>query len=305
MFPSIESAEKFNTVLGTRGNLRSDGRPIVGVSSKELLKMAFDVDPQCVFVPAHIWTPWFSLFGSKSGFDTLEECFEEHSKLIFALETGLSSDPAMNWRVSKLDKYSLISNSDSHSLRRIGREVNIVKSDLSYKGIWSAIKSKNPKRFLETIEYFPEEGMYHFDGHRVCKVRMEPKETKRKKGLCPKCKRPVTIGVVNQVEKLADRPADFLPPKHVPFKNMVPLDEIIAESLGVGVASKKVQTEYLSLIEKMGSEFFVLYEASLSQLAGATTPEVAEGIKRVREKRLFIDPGYDGEYGKVKIFERG
>ncbi|MBU6415351.1 DNA helicase UvrD, partial [Patescibacteria group bacterium] len=199
-FPSIESAEKFNLKLGARGNLRSDGRPIVGVGSKELLQMALDIDPDCFFVPAHIWTPWFSLFGSKSGFDLIEECFEDYTKHIFALETGLSSDPAMNWRLSALDKYALISNSDSHSLRRIGREANIVDAELSYRGILDAVKSKDKKRFLSTVEFFPEEGIYHYDGHRGCSTRLTPAETKKINALCPVCGKTVTVGVLNRVE---------------------------------------------------------------------------------------------------------
>ncbi len=305
-FPSIESAEKFNAKLGVRGNLRSDGRPIVGVGSKELLQMAFEIDPNCFFVPAHIWTPWFSLFGSKSGFNAIEECFEEYTKYIFALETGLSSDPAMNWRVSALDKYALISNSDSHSLRRIGREANIVDAELSYGGIIDAIKSKDPKRFLSTIEFFPEEGIYHYDGHRDCKTRLTPAETKKLNAICPVCGRAVTVGVLNRVEELADRPEGFVPENAIPFKNMVPLDGIIAEALGVASAtSKKVQVEYMNIVKEFGNEIAVLFDRTREELESHMLPEIAEGIIRVREGKLHIEPGYDGLYGKVKIFEEG
>lgn len=302
-FPSIASVEKFNSILGSQANLKSDGRPIVGLGSKELLKIALDADPECFFVPGHIWTPWFSIFGSKSGFDAVEECFDEYSKFIFAIETGLSSDPAMNWRLSALDKYALLSNSDSHSLRRIGREANIFEAGLSYRGIIEAIKSKDSKRFLSTIEYFPEEGMYHYDGHRACKTRMHPAETKKSGIQCPVCKRPVTVGVMYRVDELADRPEGFRPVNAIPFKNMVPLDEIIAESFGLASAlNKRVGEEYQKLVAEFGGELAVLFDRSRDDLSRSAKPEVVEGIMRVREGKLHIEPGFDGEYGKVKIF---
>ena len=301
--PSIEVAEKINAQLNLRGNIKSDGRPILGLDSKELLKIALNADPNCFFVPAHIWTPWFSVFGSKSGFNTIEECFDEYSKHIFALETGLSSDPAMNWRVSMLDKYALISNSDSHSLRRIGREANIFDAELSYNGIIGAIKSKDPKRFLSTIEFFPEEGIYHYDGHRDCGVRTTPEETRKLKGLCSKCGKAVTVGVMSRVEELADRPEGFKPQNAIPYKNMVPLDEIIAESFGIASAtSKKVQEEFKNIVAEFGNEIAVLFDVSRLDLETKIKPEIVEGIMRVREGRLRIEPGYDGLYGKVKIF---
>jgi uncharacterized protein (TIGR00375 family) len=301
--PSIETAEKINTVLNVRGNIKSDGRPILGIDPKDLLKIALDADPRCVLVPAHIWTPWFALFGSKSGFDAIVECFEEYTKHIFALETGLSSDPAMNWRLSALDRFSLISNSDSHSLRRIGREANILNSELSYDAIMDAIRSKDPARFLSTVEFFPEEGMYHYDGHRACNSRLTPDETKKLHNLCPVCGKPVTVGVVNRVAELADRPQGFRPTNAIPYLNMVPLDEIIAEARGVGSATGKgVQEEYLSVVKEFGNEFTVLFDTSGADLVSRLRPEVAEGIIRVREGRLLIHPGYDGQYGDVKIF---
>ena len=308
---SVETAEKINAQLNIRGNIKSDGRPILGLDSKELLKIVLNADPNCFFVPAHIWTPWFSVFGSKSGFDSIEECFDEYSKHIFALETGLSSDPAMNWRVSALDKYALISNSDSHSLRRIGREANIFDAELSYNGIIEAIKSKDPKRFLSTIEFFPEEGIYHYDGHRDCNIRLAPEETRKLKGLCPKCGKKVTVGVMSRVEELADRPEGFKsegfkPEKAIPYKNMVPLDEIIAESLGVASATtKKIQEEFKNIVAEFGNEISVLFDVSRADLEGKIKPEIVEGIMRVREGRLHIEPGYDGLYGKVRIFEEG
>jgi DNA helicase II / ATP-dependent DNA helicase PcrA len=303
--PSIETAEKVNAALGWQGNLKSDGRPILGLDAKELAKIVFNTDPKAVLVPCHAWTPWFSVFGSMSGFDSIEECFDEFAPKIFAIETGLSSDPAMNWRLSKLDKIALISNSDSHSLQRIGREANVFDTELSYDGIIAAIQSHDPKKFLYTIEFYPEEGKYHYDGHRVCKFSCEPKQTKKLNKLCPKCGKPVTVGVLYRVDELADRPVGGKPSVTIPYKNLVPLDEIVAESFDMGTKSKKVMGEYKNIVEKIGSEFTVLVEASKSQLEAATTPEIVEGIMRVREGRLHFEPGYDGEYGKVEIFKEG
>ncbi len=301
--PSITSAEKFNAALGWRGNLKSDGRPILGLDAKELAKIAFDTDPRAVVVPAHAWTPWFSVFGSMSGFNSLEECFDEYAKNIFAIETGLSSDPAMNWRLSALDRIALLSNSDSHSLHRIGREANVFDLPaLSYDSIIDAIRTKDPKKFLFTVEFFPEEGKYHYDGHRACKISMGPEETKKVKKVCPKCGKPLTVGVLYRVDELADRPVGARPEGAIPYKNLVQLDEIISESFGVGTASKRVQAEYQALLGKLGSEFSILIDASDSDLKSAAPPEVYEGIRRVREGKLHIEPGYDGEYGVVKIF---
>ena len=304
--PSVASAEKFNAALGWRGNLKSDGRPILGLDAKELAKIAFDTDPRAVVVPAHAWTPWFSVFGSMSGFNSLEECFDEYAKNIFAIETGLSSDPAMNWRLSALDRIALLSNSDSHSLHRIGREANVFElASLSYDSIIGAIRTKDPKKFLFTVEFFPEEGKYHYDGHRACKISMSPEETKKVRKVCPKCGKPLTVGVLYRVDELADRPMGARPEGAIPYKNLVQLDEIIAESFGVGTASKRVQTAYHELLGRIGSEFSILIDASDSDLKSAAPPEVFEGIRRVREGKLHIEPGYDGEYGIVKIFTAG
>ena len=300
--PSLEAAEKINTRLGWIGNLKSDGRPILGLDSKELLKIILDIDERCVLVPAHAWTPWFSIFGSMSGFDSIEECFEEMSPHIFAIETGLSSDPAMNWRLSKLDKISLISNSDSHSLQKIGREANVFDCSLSYDGLVNAIKSKDPKQFLFTIEFFPEEGKYHYDGHRECGVRLSPSQTKEYNGICPKCGKPLTVGVLSRVEELADRKEGEKPPNAVPYKSLVPLDEIIAEALGVGPKSKAVAAEYDKLIKSFGSELNVLLDAAYEDIAKVSQPKIAEAVQRVREGRIEVQPGYDGEYGKISIF---
>ena len=308
--PSLEMVEKINAHLGFIGNIKSDGRPILGLDAKELAKIVLGISPDCFIVPAHAWTPWFSIFGSKSGFDSIEECFEEYSKYIYAIETGLSSDPPMNWRLSALDKITLISNSDAHSPRKLGREANVFDTDLSYDAITGAIKDKDPRRFLYTIEFFPEEGKYHYDGHRTCEIALTPPESRKYNNICPTCGKPLTIGVMNRVEKLADRPAFAKasagkPEGAIPFRSLVPLEEIIAESLGVTVASKRVGVEYNNLIKKLGSEFNILLEASKQDLVGATLPEIAEGITRVREGRVSITPGYDGVYGKVSIFSKG
>ncbi len=303
--PSVEAAEKINTQLSWRGNLKSDGRPILGLDSKELAKIVFNTDPKAVIVPAHAWTPWFSIFGSMSGFDSIEECFDEFAPNIFAIETGLSSDPAMNRRLSKLDNIALISNSDSHSLQKIGREANVFETELSYDGIIGAIKSRDPKKFLFTIEFFPEEGKYHYDGHRLCKYSSDPLKTKDHNDICPVCKKKMTIGVLNRVRQLADRAEGEQPARAILFKNLIPLDEIVGEALGLGVSSKKVKDEYMKLVKTFGSEFAVLIDASDSSIRSGTSPEIAEGILRVRAGRVSIDPGFDGEYGKIKIFEDG
>lgn len=306
--PDFKTVEKINARLGWIGNLKADGRPILGLDAKELTKIVLDNSPDCLIIPGHIWTPWFSLFGSMSGFDSLEECFEEYSKYIYAGETGLSSDPEMNWRWSALDKIALVSNSDSHSPHRIGREANVFDTDLSYLGIAEAIKSKDPKKFLETVEFFPEEGKYHYDGHRKCQISVTPQEAKKMKNICPKCGKPLTIGVLHRVDDLADRRRANKPSQAIPFRRLIPLEEIIGDAKGVGAASKTVQEEYKNLIKRFGSEFKILLEVSPQQIEQVSSAEIAEGIKRVRQGKVFIEPGYDGEYGQIKIFkdeERG
>jgi len=303
--PDFETVAKINAHLGWIGNLRADGRPILGLDAKELAKIILNISESCFIVCAHAWTPWFSIFGSRSGFNSLEECFEEYSKYIYALETGLSSNPSMNWRLSNLDKFALISNSDSHSPSHIGREANVFDTEVSYQAIIEAIKSKNPQKFLYTIEFFPEEGKYHYDGHRICGVRTTPEESKRYNNICPVCGKPLTIGVLNRVEELADRPEGFKPEGAIPFKSLVPLEEIIADALGQTAGTKSVAKEYKNLIEKFGNEFEVLLNSSYQDLKTATLPEIAEGIIRVREGKVHIEPGYDGVYGKIRIFSGG
>ncbi|MDD5691567.1 MAG: endonuclease Q family protein [Candidatus Omnitrophica bacterium] len=301
--PSFKSVDKINERLSRIGNLASDGRPILGLDAAELARIVFDIDENCMIVPGHIWTPWFSLFGSMSGFDKIQDCFEEQTPKIFALETGLSSDPAMNWRLSALDKYTLISNSDSHSPQKIGREANVFNCELDYNTIREVLKTKDKGRFLYTIEFFPEEGKYHFDGHRLCGVRLSPKETKENNGRCPKCGKPVTVGVANRVEKLADRPEGFKPENAIPFKNLIPFDEIIAGAKGVGKGSINVTRDYHGYLAKFGTEFEVLLRASKEELLKNLPKKVAEGVLRVRQGKVDIKAGFDGEYGTISIFE--
>ncbi len=301
--PSIEVTEALNRALGRYGDLASDGRPALNLSAADLVKLALNVSPDILIVPAHCWTPHFSIFGSNSGFDTVEECFGAQAKEIFCLETGLSSDPAMNWRLSRLDRYTLISNSDSHSASRIGREANVFECRaISYGEIVQILKAKDPQRFLYTIEFFPEEGKYHFDGHRLCKARVSPEDALSHANRCPVCGRKVTIGVMHRVQDLADRPEGYRPAKEIPFKRLVPLDQIISDARGVGVGSKAVEQEYLDLVQRVGNEFEILVDLPEETLRKQLPPKVAEGILRVRSGRIKIDPGYDGEYGQVKIF---
>jgi len=303
--PSFEIVDKINVHLGWIGNLKADGRPILGLDAKELAKIVLNISGDCLIVPGHLMTPWFSLFGSKSGFDSLQECFDEYSKYIFAGETGLSANPSMLWRMPDGRRITLISNSDAHSAPHIGREANVFDTELSYPAITEAIKTKNPQKFLYTIEFFPEEGKYHYDGHRLCGISLSPQESKKYNNICPNCGRPLTIGVLNRVEELADRPEGFRPENAIPFKSLVPLAEIIADALGVMVGTKQGEEEYKNLIEKFGNEFNVLIDISKGDLEAATLPEIAEGIIRVREGKVNIEPGYDGVYGKIRIFSKG
>ena len=301
--PSIEAVEKINTQLGWIGNLKADGRPTLGLDAKELLKIVLNICQDCLVIPAHIWTPWFSLFGSRSGFDSIEECFEEYSKYIYAGETGLSADPKMCWRISELDKITLISNSDAHSPQKLGREANVFDTELSYYAIIDAIKKKNKEKFLYTIEFYPEEGKYHYDGHRNCGVRVSPKEAKKYNNVCPVCGRPLTLGVLHRVEDLADREEGFVPENAISYKSLVPLQEIIAEAISQTPGTKEVLKEYHNLIDQFNNEFNVLLNVKEEDLKSQTLPEIVEGIIRVREGKVNIEPGYDGVFGKVRIFQ--
>ena len=311
--PTLEAADNFNRTLTARGaNLSSDGRPIVGLSAKQVAELALTVHPEALVIPAHAWTPWFSVFGSMSGFDSLEECFEELTPKIVAIETGLSSDPPMNWRLSSLDKLALISSSDAHSAPKVAREATKFDGELSYSGMFGALKtgapakakerSVSPTKLVGTIEFFPEEGKYHFDGHSAHQVRLSPAETRAKGSLCPTCGRPVTVGVLSRVEALADRPEKFRPEGAPKFWSLVPLEEIISEALSVGVGTKKVEATYELLVQAFDNELAVLLDAPIEKIESAASASVAEAIKRVRAGQLHIEPGYDGEYGTVHVF---
>ncbi|MBU1684594.1 endonuclease Q family protein [Patescibacteria group bacterium] len=300
--PNIQAVEELNRYLDKKYNIRSDGRPILGMKSHELVKLCLSINPKFLIYPAHIWTPWFSVFGSKSGFDSMEECFQDQVEHIYAYETGLSSDPEMNWRVSELNKLTILSNSDAHSLINIGREATVMDlNEISYNTIYDAIKNNNIK---STIEFYPEEGMYHYDGHRDCEIRFSPEQTKKNKKLCPKCKKSLTVGVMYRVEELADRPVGFKPKNVKPFIKLVELDKIIAQSLGIkSRSSKKVVAEYNNLISRAGNELDILINSDTEKLKNISTNKICEGIKRARNGKLIIEPGFDGQYGSIKIFQ--
>ena len=343
---SMESAKRINSELGKRGNIVSDGRPILGIDSEELAKIIFDIEPTAMIIPAHLWTPWFGVLGSMSGFDSLEECFGEYSDRIIAVETGLSSDPAMNWRLSGLDGVAMISNSDSHSPQKIGREATIFDAEFSYNGIREAIKNASPNairasavtsaphfvipakagiyagedpcfrrddkklndHIIATLEFFPEEGKYYHDGHRACGVSMTPKETKKNKGICPVCGKPVTVGVLNRVDILADAKGSVktvgnlsTQENRVPFHSIIQLDEIIADVLGVGVKTKRVKMAYERLVKECGTEIDILMNINESDLLQHTDQHIVQGIMNMRAGKVRIVPGFDGEYGKISV----
>ena len=311
--PNLKAVKELNDYLDKRYNIRSDGRPILGMGAEELTELCLKIDPGFLIYPAHIWTPWFAVFGSKSGFNSMEECFGDWTSHIYAYETGLSSDPEMNWRLSALDKLTLLSNSDAHSLPNIAREANVFElNKVSYSEIYNVIKNKatafkplpDRKSYLDyTIEFYPEEGMYHLDGHRNCGVCFSPEETKKNKCICPKCKKDLVIGVMNRVQELADRPAGFKPEGTPGFKKIVELDKIVAEVFNVKSRnSKRVQAEYANLIKKIGTEMKILLDEPLDNLKKMAQPLIVEGIKRAREGSVIIKPGFDGQYGSVKIF---
>ena len=301
--PTLEAVRRFQARLERIGNIHADGRPILGLDSRDLLEILLETDPRGVLIPAHIWTPWFALLGSKSGFDSVEACFEDLTPHIFALETGLSSDPPMNWRVSALDRYTLVSNSDAHSPRKLGREANRLEAELSYDAIFDAIRSGDPRRFLGTVEFFPEEGKYHYDGHRKCGVRWKPSETIAHGGTCPVCGKRVTVGVLHRVEELADRPEGQPKPNALPYCSLIPLPEVLAEFLGVRSAtSKRVEREYERLLAALGPEFAILLDLPLEEIARAGGSHLAEGIGRMRQGQVLVEPGYDGEFGIIRVF---
>jgi uncharacterized protein (TIGR00375 family) len=319
LVPNFAAADLIITALQKAGaNLKADGRPIMGIHCPDLVKIVKDAAPEAEIIPAHAWTPHFGVFGSLSGFNSIEEAYGEQAKHIFAIETGLSSDPKMNWQISGLDKYSLVSNSDAHSLRKIGREANVFEIEegkLSYGEIIRVIRNKDPREFVCTLEFFPEEGKYHLDGHRDCKFSCLPSQTKHLGGVCPVCGKKLLVGVLNRVAELADREHGFIPPASVPFKSVIPLEEIIAETLGVGVQSKKVVEMYEKMVssrisnfkfqisnELPISEFEILLDLSEEQISKISNPGIGQAVIRVRQGKVRLEGGYDGVFGKIEIF---
>lgn len=301
LLPSLEAADAMAQRLEKIGNIHSDGRPILGLDSHDLLEMMLDVCPEGILIPAHIWTPHFSVLGAKSGFDSVEECFEELAPYIHALETGLSSDPAMNWRISKLDRYQLVSNSDAHSPSKLGREANLLDIDCSYEGLYRAIRTGEG---LEgTVEFFPEEGKYHFDGHRKCGVSLSPVEAERLGGICPVCGKKLTMGVDHRVEQLADRAEGFVKKDGKKYESLVPLPEVISACMGYSTASKKVQGCFEQMIQTLGTEFDILRNVPSEDIKSCAGERIAEGIENVRTGNVKRIPGYDGEYGKIELFD--
>lgn len=301
LLPSLEAADAMAQRLEKIGNIHSDGRPILGLDSHDLLEMMLDVCPEGILIPAHIWTPHFSVLGAKSGFDSVEECFEELAPYIHALETGLSSDPAMNWRISKLDRYQLVSNSDAHSPSKLGREANLLDIDCSYEGLYRAIQTGEG---LEgTVEFFPEEGKYHFDGHRKCGVSLSPVEAERLGGICPVCGKKLTMGVDHRVEQLADREEGFVKKDGKKYESLVPLPEVISACMGYSTASKKVQGCFEQMIQTLGTEFDILRNVPSEDIKSCAGERIAEGIENVRTGNVKRIPGYDGEYGKIELFD--
>lgn len=308
--PDFASAEKFQKeLLSRRATLGSDGRPIVGITSKDLLSLALQASEKALFIPAHAWTPYFGIYGSQSGYDSLEECFEDLTEYVYGIETGLSSDPAMNWRIKELDNRSILSFSDAHSLPNLGRESTVFSEDLSqgYSGMFAAIRGPSLRvkhqKIAGTLEFYPEQGKYHYTGHRNCNIKYAPEDTKVKGTICPVCKRGLTVGVMERVEALASRAKSETFPDRAPYKMLVPLHQIIAEAFGIAPTSQKVINEYKKLVNALGGEIKVLTKVSIDDIAKISGPKVAEGVDKDRRGDLVIDPGYDGVFGVVKIWK--
>lgn len=306
LFRTLEGVDAFIRALEKRGaNLRADGRPIIGIDSEELLKIQLECDPESLLIPAHAWTPWFAVFGSQSGFDSLEECFGDMTPHVHAIETGLSSDPLMNHRLSKLDSVMLVSNSDAHSLDKLGREANVFDMEKpSYDELRRILTERDTNKFIETIEFFPEEGKYHIDGHRACKFSCQPEETKRRKNICPVCGKSLTVGVLHRVDDLADREEGILPKYAVPYRRIVPLAELVSDVIGVGPKSKKVGKIVDELLSEGRNEFGILLDEPEPVLRQFADTRMTEAILLMRKGDVSIQPGFDGEYGKVSLAEK-
>jgi uncharacterized protein (TIGR00375 family) len=302
--PDLASASRISSRLAGIGTIDSDGRPILGLDSRDLLEILLEQAPEGFLVPAHIWTPWFSLFGSKSGFDDIEACFGDLTPHLFALETGLSSDPAMNRLVSSLDRFSLISNSDSHSPAKLGREANLFSTGFDYYSLRTAIQGNRRESFRGTVEFFPEEGKYHHDGHRVCRVCLDPRESRHLGLRCPRCGKPLTVGVLHRVLALADREHPLHRPDVPEVFHLIPLPEILGEILNAGPSSKVVMQHYVEAVRRFGSEFALLLRTPLEEI-GRQSPLLEKAISRIREGRVIRRPGYDGTFGSIRMFTEG
>lgn len=305
VMPSFTAVSEVNARLERIGNLKADGRPILGLDSKELLRHTLEADARGLYIPAHIWTPWFGLFGSKSGFDTIQEAYEELSPEIHAIETGLSSDPSMNWRVKNLDGVTVTSNSDAHSPQKLGREATVIRAELSYESIIGAIKT-NDERLIGTIEFFPEEGKYHHDGHRACNIRFTPEETRTHEGVCPVCVKPLVVGVNYRVGELAEpkRQMGFMPSTSKQVEYIIPLAEILAELHGTkSTTSVRVVADYERAYRSLGDEFSILRSVPIDQIREAGLPLLALAVERMRARDVALEPGYDGVYGIIRVFK--
>ncbi len=299
--PDFETVEQIIRFLGRYGKLGVDGRPTLSISSYEMLARLLEISESAFLVPAHIWTPWFGLLGSNSGFDSLEECFKDLNKEIFAVETGLSSDPPMNWRLSALDSKTLVSNSDAHSPARLGREANVFNCELSYDEIRETLKTKDRNRLLYTIEFFPQEGKYHYDGHRACGISFSPEQAMMNDDICPVCGRKLTVGVLHRVEDLADRKPEEVPKDVIPFMHLIPLKEIIGQAMGQGRDTVGVQKVYDELIKSLANEFNVLIDAPVDEIERYSNDRIALGIDRMRKDEVDATPGYDGVFGTISV----
>ena len=306
--PDLQAVERITVALAASGNLEGDGRPTLRLSPRDLLSVLLEIDSRCLMIPAHLWTPWFGLYGSKSGFDSLEECFGDLAGHVYAVETGLSSDPAMNWRVKSLDHVSIVSFSDAHSPANLGRELTVFEGRPSYAGLADSLMEQ---RIAYTVEFFPEEGKYHHSGHRKCGVRLTPAETEANGARCPKCGRPMTLGVMQRVEELSGREVNICVDSdgivrgdngRPPFRRLVGLRQIISEALGVGPKTKKVDRAYFDLVSELGGELNVLTHASASEIGRTSGNRIAEGVRRVRAGKVSIEPGFDGQYGSVSVW---
>ena len=300
--PDLGTVAKINARLGAIGNVRSDGRPILGLDPRNLLEILLESDPACTLIPAHIWTPWFALLGSRSGFDSLEECFGDLAPQIFAVESGLSSDAPMNGRVRSLDQVALVSNSDLHSPSKLGRNANLFFGTPDYFNMLDGLRNKDRAVCGGTIDLFPEEGKYHLDGHRACSVVFTPEESQQHNNLCPKCGQPLTLGVLHRVLALADRPEGEKPPNALPYQYIIPLDELLSELLQIGTGSKKVKLAYDNLLAACGPELGILRTVPPEQLETHGPPRIGEAIQRLRDGKVTRRGGYDGEFGVIRVF---